>query len=158
MNIIEKLSDRGNKSNKPDRLIVHCMSEYLMYEGRKMHASEFLKEIGLSAHYLICPNGDVIKCRKTNQGAYHAKDHNINTVGIEILVEGVHNYEGFLKRIEKPYHTKKQMDSLVELSQDIIDYWGIKKENIIRHSDIDSPRKKDTGKGFPFEEYKSKLK
>lgn len=41
----------------PKVLVVHSMSEYLMYEGQKMYAKDFLKKLGLSVHGFIKPDG-----------------------------------------------------------------------------------------------------
>lgn len=152
MNVVEKLSTIGRSSQTPHTLIIHAMSEIL--DGQ--HASDFLNKIGLSAHYLIEPDGTITKMRKTNQGAYHAKGHNTNTIGIEVLVEGEHTYDTFLAKIKTDWVNPAQMEALVELTDDITGYWDIKK--VTRHSDIDPSRKKDPGTGFNWDEYLDKIK
>ena len=148
---------KGLRSNSPKRIVIHAMGEFIEYEGRHVHAYELLREIGLSAHRLLTPSGDMIKCREDNQGAYHAKGHNTDTLGIEILVPGVHSYASFIEAIKTPYMTSEQYRNLVY----IVDSWKVKhnisKENIVRHSDIDPARKKDPGEGFPWEDFINEL-
>ena len=66
MEVIHKLNPNGGGQQTPKRLIIHSMSEYI----NGVHASDFLDHIGLSAHFLIEPNGNLIK----------------DTIGIEVLV------------------------------------------------------------------------
>ena len=122
MNVIKRYSSKGGGVQTPNRLIIHAMGEHI----NGTHASEFLEKIGLSAHFLICPNGDIIKTRKTTTVAYHAKGNNLNTVGIEVLVEGDWDYGSFIDRIKEDYVTDDQMDALVELSNGIIEHYDIK--------------------------------
>lgn len=122
------------------------MAEYIEWEGEKLHAVNFLDKIGLSAHALICPDGSIIKCRDDNQGAYHAKRHNKNSLAIELLVEGTHDYVSFLKTIEDYYLTFEQHIALVELLRDWANTYNILPAYIKTHSELDPSRKKDPGK------------
>jgi len=153
MNVIKRYSKKGGGVQVPDRVIIHAMGEYI----NKTHASEFLENIGLSAHFLICPNGDIIKTRKTTTIAYHAKGHNRNTVGIEVLVEGNWDYVGFIDKIKENYVKPEQLEALIELTNGIIEHYDIKPDSVLRHSDIDPDRKQDPGKGFPWEYFKKEL-
>eukprot|EP00039_Didymoeca_costata_P022819 m.347412 g.347412 ORF g.347412 m.347412 type:complete len:178 (-) comp32649_c0_seq1:135-668(-) len=155
MNVIKKYSGIGGGLQTPNRLIIHSMSEII----QGMHASDYLKEIaGLSVHFMILPDGKVMKLRKTHQIAYHALGHNTNTVGIEVLVEGEHTYDEFIDKIAKDWCNEAQMDSLVELSNGIIEYYDIKTDDVVRHSDIDPVRKSDPGQGFDWDVYKGRLR
>jgi len=96
----------GASHNAPQRIILHAMGEFIDTDGRDYFAADFLKKLGLSAHMLITPSGVAIKCREYNQGAYHAKGYNTNTLGIEFLVPGLHTYESFLEAINSEYLSK----------------------------------------------------
>ena len=102
---------RGALSQSPNRVIVHAMSEYLLHEGKWIHASEFLEKIGLSAHALVTPHNGVMLCRNFNEGAYHAKGFTKDSLGIEFLIEGNHTYSAFLKAMKKPYLTESQYEN-----------------------------------------------
>ena len=71
MTIVNYPHSKGASFQKPSKVVIHAMAEYLYHEGKWRHASEFLEMIGLSVHGLGCPNGDIIKCREIQQGAYH---------------------------------------------------------------------------------------
>ncbi len=145
----EQLLSFGASKQEPKRVIVHAMGEYIKTNQGAVHAVEFLESIGLSAHILICPDGDIIRCRHDNQGAYHAKGYNKDSLGVEFLVSGEHNYGSFIKSIETPYLTIKQYESGMEF---IRDEWR-KKLGILRysrHSDISPERKVDPGNGFTW--------
>ena len=154
MNIIERPLAHGGEGNKPNRIIVHAMAERIPWKGKIYYAQDFLdlddkdKGGGLSAHALIWPNGDVMRCRNDDQTAWHAKGHNKNTLGVEFLVEGEHTYGSFLRAMREPYVYKPQFDAGVELLNDWMSKHNIK--NIVRHSDIDPDRKQDPGSGFNF--------
>lgn len=83
---------------QPLGILFHGMSRFFNHDGRQVHASDFLTEIGLSAHAYIEPSGNQIHSVPTKRIAYHAgrskfKEHtNLNTrwLGVELLVEGVH--------------------------------------------------------------------
>lgn len=142
---------KGAKNQIPNHVVVHSMSEYIEYEGETLHAYDFLKKIGLSAHALICPDGTIIKCREDNQGAYHAKGFNTNSLGIEFLVRGVHDYVGFKKTIKTFYLTFDQHVAGVELLRDWCSKHDIK--SIDKHSTLSPDRKVDPGQGFPWEQF-----
>lgn len=162
MSLIEHPLTRGAASQKPNRAIVHAMAEYISYKNKLRHAVEFLEMIeyeykgrlkrGLSAHILIAPNGDIIKCRENDQGALHAAGHNVNTLGAEWLVKGEHDYESFLKAIQYPYLSEVQfMKGCEYIRKDWIMGEGVLYYK--RHSDVDPERKFDPGEGFPMEKF-----
>jgi AmpD protein len=153
MDVIKKYTKKGGGTHTPNKLIIHSMSEYI----NGLHASDFLESIGLSAHFLIDHEGQVFKTRKTTLKAWHAKNFNTNSVGIELLVQGEHDYNSFLDKIKTDYCTDEQMKALVQLSNGIVEYYNIDQSNVLRHSDIDPERKLDPGAGFDWDYYKSKL-
>ena len=140
----------GSKHQIPVKVIVHSMAEFIEYEGETLHAYDFLKKIGLSAHALICPDGTVIRCREDDQGGYHARGFNKDSLGVEILVHGKHDYGSFINTIKKPYMTFDQHCACVELLRDWCSNHDI--VSIDRHSDIDKERKKDPGLGCPWKQ------
>ena len=139
----------GPKKQTPNRIILHSMGEFIKLDSGTKYAYDFLKYKKLSAHALICPDGVVLRCRDDNQGAWHARGFNKNSLGVEFLVKGVHNYTSFLKTIEDSYLSFEQHCACVELLRD----WCNKHDivSISRHSDIDPKRKKDPGRGCPFD-------
>jgi N-acetyl-anhydromuramyl-L-alanine amidase AmpD len=168
MNVIKRYTRLGGGVQVPNKLIIHCMAEIIKVDkafenkGKTIEAGEYpahewLQMLGLSAHFLIEPNGDVIKQRGTKEICWHARGFNENSVGIEVLVAGVWNYATFVKRIKEDWVTADQMLTLIELSDDIIEYFDINHDQILRHSDISPGRKVDPGDGFKWDWYKSKL-
>ena len=142
---------KGAKYQTPTKIVLHSMAEFIKLDSGTKHAYDFLKDIGLSAHALICPDGTVMLCRDDNQGGWHAKGYNKNSLGVEFLVEGQHTYTDFLKVIKKPYLTFNQYVAGVELLREWCSKWDIK--SIDRHSDLDPTRKKDPGKGFDWNQF-----
>jgi len=156
--MIKRLLPHGGGYQVPDRLIVHAMGEWIVdNDGNAYYADEWLKVIGLSAHRLITPSGTEIQCRPDNRVAYHAKGHNVNTIGVEFLVPGVF-YAGdygsgrdrdFLEVIKTDYLTVPQYHKGVGSCRGILSEHGI--EAVERHSDIDPENKSDPGAGFPMD-------
>lgn len=152
MNIrIDHLSS-GRKNQTPQRIVIHSMAEYVV-DGNKTawHAPDFLRHIGLSVHALVSPSGEIIRCRSDNEGAYHAKGFNVNSLGVEFLVKGQHDYDSFLNQIKKDYITKLQYQAGVELVKEWI--WLYNITQIDRHSDLSPERKYDPGDGFPWNQF-----
>ena len=147
MKIVSRPLDRGAKSQVPDMIVIHSMGEYILHEGTYKHAVDFLRDIGLSAHALICPDGSIIKCREDDQGAYHARSFNKDSLGVEFLVKGKHDYASFKKAISSFYLTFDQHISGVELLKD----WCAKHDivSINMHSTLSPSYKCDPGTGFP---------
>jgi hypothetical protein len=40
-----------------------------LLDPHPIHASDFLAKLGLSAHVLVAPNGDIYVCREDREGA-----------------------------------------------------------------------------------------
>jgi len=115
----------GGGKQRPTEIIVHCMAENIQNENNPEvydHAVAFLNEYKLSAHALIAPNGDIYRCRFDEEQAWHARGHNKNTLGIEFLVQGDHNYGSFVENINLKgeivdyYYWNKNKNILTEIS------------------------------------------
>lgn len=150
-----KHNSNGPESNQPNRIVVHAMSEFLIVGDEALHATDFLEKMGLSAHVLVAPDGDLITTRYDDEGAWHAKGFNTNSLGIEFLVEGLHTYTEFLEAMKTNYITIPQWNSGVGKIIEWVENHPI--ERIDRHSDIDPSRKHDPGEGFDWERLMSEL-
>ena len=150
--IIQEPLEAGNKRNTPRLIVVHAMGEFLL-DPHPIHASDFLAKLGLSAHALISPNGDIYICRDDNQGAYHARGYNTDSLGVEFLVEGHHRYDAFLEAIKGDYITDKQWDSGLSTVKSWVRTHSITRDKIVRHSDISPGRNVDTGAGFKWDKF-----
>jgi N-acetylmuramoyl-L-alanine amidase len=104
----------------------------------------------VSSHYLIKKNGDIVVMVPDLYVAWHAgksfwknfKSLNKNSIGIEISNPGhEHNYVNF---------SKKQIQSILNLSKLLIKKYKIKSCNVLGHSDVAPFRKKDPGEKFPW--------
>jgi N-acetyl-anhydromuramyl-L-alanine amidase AmpD len=150
---------RTNKKQLPAKGILHAMGEFIFHQGQIYSAKEWLDFLGLSVHFTITPSGVICQHLPMDMMGAHAKGHNTNTVGIELLVAGVWTNEPFKKRIETAYCYGEQYTSAVEIGR-----WMHEKQMTIqRHSDIDErvengfKVKVDPGSGFPFSTYLSDI-
>lgn len=160
--MIERLLEHGGGHQEPTLAVVHAMAyqidvtsdlieAYPQLEsraGERLYAATFLDAIGLSAHVLVAPNGERIRCRRDDEIAWHAKGHNENSVGIEVLVPGVFTYGDFLARIAEPWPSQAQLLSTAAQLHEWSIRWPIKR--IEGHSTLSPERKQDPGKGFPW--------
>lgn len=145
------MNDNGPKFQNPKRIIVHSMAEYLHHNGQRMHAPDFITSMGWSVHAYVCPDGQVIRQRRDDQGAWHAKGFNTDSLGVEILVAGEWNYSTFLARIKEDWCDPVQFYSAAGTVCSWAEQWGI--STIDRHSDVDPSRKFDPGAGFDWERF-----
>ena len=140
----------------PKIIVMHSMSEYLMYEGQKLYAKDFLKKLGLSVHGFIKPDGTYDKMVESPMRAAHAGKSfwngigglNSHSLGIELLVEGVNDYAGFNQKIKTPgTYTQAQFDKSVEVFKWWMKQYNIPLENVVRHSDCSGDHVRGKGKG-----------
>ena len=104
----------------------------------------------VSCHYFIKNNGKTSVMVPDLYVAWHAgksrwkyyKSLNKYSIGIEISNPG-HNYN--YKKF-----SKKQIQSLINLSKILIKKYKINPKNILGHSDVAPERKKDPGEKFPW--------
>lgn len=131
------------------------MGEYIRDGKRTDHAVPFLERYKLSAHALVAPDGSIYRCREDDEKAWHAKGYNRDSLGIEFLVPGDHDYGSFLKAIKHPYLTDAEYTNGLEQVREWMDLYPI--VSVDRHSDVSPGRKVDPGDGFPWEEFKADL-
>ena len=107
-------------------------------------------EAGVSAHYVVKEDGEVLRLVDEEQRAWHAgksywrgiTDVNSASVGIEIVNPG-HEF-GY-----RPF-PDEQIAALIPLVADIKARHGIGRGNVVGHSDIAPARKEDPGELFPW--------
>jgi len=140
----------GAKFQSPNKIIVHSMGEIII-DKIKYSAVEWLEKLRLSAHALITPDGEVMRCREDHEGAYHARGFNTDSLGVEFLVPGKHNYSTFLKEIEKDWVTDAQYEAGTVLLKNWMAKFNINR--VERHSDVSPGRKVDPGNGFKWNDF-----
>lgn len=156
------------RTNIVEGIVIHSMGEYV---GEK-YAPEFLESVGLSAHYLVTPKGDIIYGVPHKRIAYHAglskykqwSDLNKNFLGIEMMIEGRHDWGSFREAIKKEdSFTKEMYESTAKLCSNLMDiYPEITKDNIVEHSKVSGPDvrpdpKIDPGSGFDIVKLKDMI-
>ncbi|MDC6464805.1 N-acetylmuramoyl-L-alanine amidase [bacterium] len=141
---------------QPKGIIVHSMSEYLMWNGKKLYAKDFLKELGLSVHGFIKPDGTYDKMIASPAKAFHAGKSlheglsglNSHYLGIELLVPGVNDYASFNKKInQKGTYSQAQFDTTVEVFKYWMKQYNIPVSRVVRHSDVSGDHVRGKGKG-----------
>lgn len=108
-------------------------------------------DAGVSAHYLITEQGEVIQLVSEAKRAWHAgasywrgiKDVNSASIGIELDHPG--HAGGY-----RPF-ADAQFDALVPLVARIVEDYDIPRANVVGHSDVAPLRKIDPGELFPWE-------
>lgn len=144
------ISPHGGGHQSPTMIVYHAMAEWVVDVDNKYHAVQFLDRMGLSAHSLVSPTGHNFRLREDHRIAWHAKGFNINSLGIETLVKGEHDYASFLDAINKPYVEPQQYDEILRQSIEWIEAHEIRQ--LVKHKDLSPGRKVDPGNGFPWDE------
>ncbi|WP_170004383.1 N-acetylmuramoyl-L-alanine amidase [Pseudopontixanthobacter vadosimaris] len=109
------------------------------------------RESGVSAHYLIGKDGEVVQLVDEDKRAWHAgvaywrghKDVNSASIGIELDHPG-HKF-GYTE------FPRVQIDALVPLLARMMKTHDIPRANVVGHSDVAPMRKIDPGEFFPWE-------
>lgn len=131
-----------------DMIVIHCSA---------LNSSEMydcLDRLGLSAHYLIGLDGEIVQTVDEKNKAWHAGisfwrgAENINSRSIGIEISNLFLGQG-------PYFDV-QIKSLELLLKDITTRYSINPKNIVGHSDIAPLRKPDPGIFFPWKELSEK--
>jgi N-acetylmuramoyl-L-alanine amidase len=124
------------------------------YTGMKKESEAINKlteiQSEVSSHYLIKNDGEIVTLVPDLYIAWHAgtskwKNYshlNNHSIGIEISNPG-HQF------IYKEF-SKKQINSLIKLSNYLVKKYKISPKNILGHSDVSPERKKDPGEKFPW--------
>ena len=117
----------------------------------KSHSSfKSLDGIRVSAHILITRDGNILQFVPFNKKAWHAgvstfgNKTNCNDFSIGIELEGS-DYDEFDER---------QYNSLNKILVALMEYYGIKKKDIVGHSEIAPDRKTDPGPRFDWNQIK----
>lgn len=135
----------------PEEIYIHAIGEYLELGEKDRYCVDYLSDIGLMAHAFISTSGLVIRTLRDNEMGAHARGHNKNTLGVEIMVGGCHTIQTLYKRTLDPYVTDVQMNAVIGLVREWRRRWGIPVNKIFRHSDRSQGRKFDPNDGFNFE-------
>lgn len=141
------------RHSKNYHLREHGQVRYLIlhYTERDFETSlRLLTEGEVSSHYLISEEGGIYQLVDEKNKAFHAgKSHwkndsglNETSIGIEIVNGGAES--GF------PEFPDQQIQSVIELCQDILQRHNILPEHVLAHSDIAPDRKVDPGPKFPW--------
>ncbi|VAV93599.1 N-acetylmuramoyl-L-alanine amidase [hydrothermal vent metagenome] len=108
-------------------------------------------EAKVSAHYVVCEDGQIIQMVEEKNRAWHAgrgywrgiTDVNSASIGIEIVNPG-HEW-GYV-----PF-PEEQMDAVTRLANQIVKRHKITPSNVIGHSDLAPARKQDPGEKFDWD-------
>lgn len=149
MQIIASPSSNFNdRRTQLDMLVLH-------YTGMKDGASALARmcdpNAQVSAHYMIEEDGRVFQLVDEDKRAWHAgvsswnglSDINSHSIGVEI-VNGGHDFG-------LPDFPQVQIESVIDLCQQICGRHSIPSQHIVAHSDIAPGRKLDPGEKFPWQ-------
>ena len=155
MKFIDKYKSANFNKRKKGTFLNYIILHYTAMNDYKEALSQLCdKNNKVSSHFLINKSGDIFHLVNIMNRAWHAgkskwrkvSDINSESIGIEIDNSGhLYNFENY---------TSKQIDSLIKLLKYISNRYGIKKHNILGHSDISPYRKIDPGEKFPWKKLK----
>ena len=137
-------------TTSPDILLLHYTG--MEDDERGSGALNWLccDESGVSCHYFVRPDGEIVQLVPETKRAHHAgagiwegdSDTNSRSIGIEI-VNGGHP-------AGLPEFPERQMQAVAQLSNDILDRHQISPQRVLAHSDIAPGRKLDPGEKFDW--------
>lgn len=133
---------------KPEVLILHYTG---MENGKAAEDWLCSRESGVSAHYLVHEDGQIVQMVSEAARAWHAgksiwngvSDVNSLSIGVEIVNGGHDN--------GCPDFPEPQVEAVIALSRDICLRHRILPQNVLAHSDVAPGRKIDPGEKFPWD-------
>ena len=107
-------------------------------------------EAKVSSHYVVRESGEVVQLVAEEKRAWHAgvscwrgaSDINSRSIGIEIVNPG---HDG-----DCPPYPDPQIAAVIALCRDILARNGLRRDQVLAHSDIAPTRKQDPGEWFPW--------
>ena len=150
VNFGERKPGANSGTPSPDILLLHYTG--MDDDERGSGALKWLccEESGVSCHYFIRPDGEILQLVPESKRAHHAgagiwegdPDTNSRSIGIEI-VNGGHP-------ADLPDFPDQQMQAVARLSKDIVERHQISPQRVLAHSDIAPGRKLDPGENFDW--------
>ena len=125
---VNKFSRPGKKCTQIDSIVIHYLGNPRTTAQENHDYFESLKDlknVSMSANYVIGIKGEIIRCVPDGEVAYASNSYNDHSISIE----NCHmTSSGKL--------TKQTYDSLVKLTAYLADLYGIDRDHIIRHYDV----------------------
>ncbi len=153
---------RGPRRDSVTEIIVHATGGPFCERGQLRFSPAgdldrmqrfFAASAQVSIHYIVAPDGAVAASVPENETAFHARDRNETSIGIELINAG----DG-----REPY-TEAQLDALATLVHGIRTRWQIPLAEIKGHEQVDHStfqcagrthrRKQDPGPLFPWDRF-----
>lgn len=157
---------RGEKRSEVREIIVHATGGPSCQGGKVVFSPAgevgrlkmfFERSRSVSIHYIIGRDGEVARSVPENEIAFHAIDHNEQSIGIELINAG----DG-----QDPY-PPEQIEALAKLIEGIQKRWRIPLSEVKGHEAVDHStfrcggrlvrRKQDPGAQFPWDRFKLRL-
>lgn len=134
----------------PNLIVIHAMGEVIDTHPARF-AWDHLDSIGLSAHAYVTPSGVVVRQVADSRVAFHAGAWNEPSLGVEVLVPGVHRLPSLYRAMAAPnWVSEPQLWGLSQLVAGWMRGYEIPRERIKGHAELDPERKQDPGAGFPW--------
>ena len=166
MNIVDRPLrwHRSRRDYKIEGALIHAMGEYIVVNGEAIPAWDFLDQspdlVGeaLSAHCLLVPSGDVIRCVSDDHRANHAghsrfgflEDLNWTFLGAEWLLPGTWTYDpDFLREMGQGNvgFTDAQYEAGGELYAKWMKDYDFARSRIVGHSVVSGDEIRGEGRG-----------
>ena len=141
---------------RPTYLIVHSMAG--TYQGTK---SWFLNpKSKVSAHFLVSKKGDLLKMVDPQMAAWHVKNFNSKSIGIEFEDMDIKSPLNCLTNPQ--WCTPAQLKAGAELAATLMRNYNIPIEHVIGHNDemlrVLGNDHSDPGPHFPWDEFRKQIK
>jgi len=145
---LERPSPNHDERSRPISMIVLHYTDMLTAEEAIGRLCD--PDAGVSCHYLVTKDGEVVRMVPEERRAWHAgrsywrglTNVNDDSIGIELDNPGHTNgYEAF---------PDAQIEALIPLLSDIKQRHNITRGNVVGHSDVAPVRKRDPGELFPW--------
>ena len=138
-------------------MMIHAMARDIWYEGIMQNYFDLLTSLGRGVHFVILPDGQVIQHAPITRRLWHARGANWDSVGVELLVEGVYDLGALYSKINKntaafDVYSRGQYDGLLSIMDYLVEKDYVKSPyfNWDTHQSQSSGRKKDPGNSFDF--------
>lgn len=125
-------------------------------DGVIRHCTDLLRELELSVHGFCLPDGRIVESVAIGRVARHARDYNDRSIGLEFVVEGLHDEDSLTRamaNVDASPYRPVQYEAAARWFRCHADALALDASCFRTHGELDPQRKTDPGAAFDHDAF-----